>query len=209
MIVKVCGMRDPENIREIEQTGIDWMGFIFCASSPRFVSEIPGHLPRKVKRVGVFVNEGIEDILAVAARFELDYAQLHGTELPDFCRSLETRGLATIKAFPIAAAGDFQATVRYSGCCSYFLFDTQSPVYGGSGLKFDWRLLDHYSGDTPFLLSGGIGLDDVEKLRGIGNRRLAGFDLNSRFESAPGMKRADLIRKFVEQIKNTEYESHQ
>lgn len=201
MIVKVCGMRDPENIQDIEQTGIDWMGFIFYPASSRYVPKRPEYLPEKVKRVGVFVNESMEEILSIDDQFQLDYIQLHGNESPDFCRMLETRGFRTIKAFPIATVKDFQATVPYSGCCTYFLFDTKSPAHGGSGQKFDWGLLDSYRGNTPFLLSGGIEIEDVDKLKTINNKHLIGFDLNSRFESTPGIKRVDPVRKFVEQIK--------
>ena len=201
MIVKVCGMRDSENIRNIEQTGIDWMGFIFYPASPRYVSERPEYLPKKVKRVGVFVNENIKDILSLINQYKLNYIQLHGNESPDFCRTLETFGFQTIKAFSISTAEDFQATVPYSGCCTYFLFDTKSPAHGGSGQKFDWNLLNSYHGNTPFLLSGGIGVEDIDKLRTINNKHLIGFDLNSRFELTPGIKRVDLVRKFVEQIK--------
>lgn len=201
MIVKVCGMRDSENIRNIEHTGIDWMGFIFYPASPRYVPKRPEYLPKKVKRVGVFVNENIKEILSLTDIYELNYIQLHGDESPDFCNTLETRGFQTIKAFPIATAEDFQATVPYSGCCTYFLFDTKSPAHGGSGQKFDWNLLNSYHGNTPFLLSGGIGVEDIDKLRTINNKHLIGFDLNSRFELIPGIKRVDLVRKFVEQIK--------
>lgn len=201
MILKVCGMRDSENIRDIEQTGIDWMGFIFYSASSRYVPKRPEYLPKKVKRVGVFVDESMEEILSIADLFQLDYIQLHGHESPDFCHMLETRGLRTIKAFPIATAEDFQATIPYSGRCTYFLFDTKTPAHGGSGQKFDWGLLDSYRGNTPFLLSGGIGVEDTDKLKTINNKHLIGFDINSRFESTPGLKQVDTVRKFVEQIK--------
>ncbi len=201
MIVKVCGMRDSENIRNVEQTGIDWMGFIFYPASPRYVPKRPEYLPKKVKRVGVFVNESMEGILSIADLFQLDFIQLHGNESPDFCHMLEMLGFRTIKAFPIATAKDFQATVPYSGCCTYFLFDTKSPAHGGSGQKFDWGLLDSYRGNTPFLLSGGIGIEDIDRLKTINNKYFIGFDLNSRFESNPGLKQVDTVRKFVEQIK--------
>ena len=197
----MCGMRDSKNIRDIEQTGIDWMGFIFYPASLRYVPKRPEYLPEKVKRVGVFVNESMEEILSITDLFQLDYIQLHGYESPDFCRMLETRCLRTIKAFPIATAEDFQATVPYSGCCTYFLFDTKTPAHGGSGQKFDWGLLDSYRGNTPFLLSGGIGVEDIDKLKTINNKYLIGFDLNSRFESTPGLKQVDTVHKFVEQIK--------
>ena len=177
------------------------MGFIFYPASSRYVPKRPEYLPKKVKRVGVFVNESMEEILSIADLFQLDYIQLHGHESPDFCHMLETRGLRTIKAFPIATAEDFQATIPYSGRCTYFLFDTKTPAHGGSGQKFDWGLLDTYRGNTPFLLSGGIGVEDIDKLKTINNKHLIGFDLNSRFESTPGLKQVDTVRKFVEQIK--------
>lgn len=152
--IKVCGMTEAENIREVEQLGVDMIGFIFYPKSPRCLCELPDYLPVHAKRVGVFVNENKENILMYADRFALDYIQLHGDESPEYCRSLCNNGLHLIKAFSIAHPKDLAAVSAYKGLCDYYLFDTKTPQYGGSGNQFDWNLLLRYTGMTPFLLSG-------------------------------------------------------
>jgi len=245
-IVKVCGMRDAENIREVEQLNtelsivnsqfsIDMMGFIFWPKSSRYVSERPAYLPTKCRRVGVFVNADIDDVRRTAADYALDFIQLHGSESPDYIRTLRADsgidtsvdgGFATviIKAFNIATAADLEATKPYEGLVDYFLFDTKGKSVGGNGEKFDWTVLADYVGETPFLLSGGIGPDDAERVRAlisgracsrsseqtssICSRSIAAFshplcigiDLNSRFETAPAMKDVAALRRFLSQL---------
>ena len=167
MILKMCGMRDPENIRQLDRVGIDWMGFIFYPRSPRYVEKLPDFMPVHARRVGVFVDERPEETLAKAKEFGLDYLQLHGTESPEYCCRLRDSGLRIIKAFRIETANDLKAVAAYEGICSYFLFDAKTPAYGGSGKTFDWTVLDGYSGETPFLLSGGIGPEHFEQAPGI------------------------------------------
>ena len=133
MIFKVCGMRDPENIRRIDLSGADWMGFVFYPPSPRRVESLPAFMPEYARRVGVFVDEPVENIQVRAKEFGLNYLQLHGSESPDDCLRLQDRGLRVIKAFRIGTAGDLEATAAYEAACSYFLFDTKTPAYGGSG----------------------------------------------------------------------------
>lgn len=202
-VCKVCGMRDPDNIRAVEQLGIDWMGFIFWPGSSRYVSEPPAYLPTQAQRVGVFVDATLEDIRAHVRDYGLQLVQLHGHESPAFCRSLRSvcgDTIATIKAFSIATAADLEATQAYEGTVDYFLFDTRSPLPGGSGQQFDWSILDAYDGTTPFLLSGGIGPDDLDRLRAFHHPRLLGFDLNSRFESAPALKDLSLLTPFLKAL---------
>ena len=139
MIFKVCGMRDPENIRRIDLSGADWMGFVFYPPSPRRVERLPAFMPEYARRVGVFVDEPVENIQVRAKEFGLDYLQLHGSESPDDCLRLQNRGLRVIKAFRIGTAGDLEATAAYEAACSYFLFDTKTPAYGGSGKTFAKR----------------------------------------------------------------------
>ena len=201
-LVKVCGMRLSDNIREIEGLGVDMMGFIFYPRSPRYVSVIPDYLPTGAKRVGVFVDESREHVLSVAKKYKLDYIQLHGVENPAFCGAIKGRGYGIIKAFPISFGGDLALTGDYAGICDYFLFDTKSLLPGGSGEKFDWNLIGLYNGDTPFLLSGGIGPDDAEELKRLSFPQLAGFDLNSRFETVPAVKDPQKIAAFIEKTKN-------
>ena len=191
MIIKVCGMRDADNIREVEKLGIDWMGFIFWPKSSRYVSERPAYLPQKCKRVGVFVNATIDDIRQHIADYSLDIVQLHGHESTDSIRSLRSLcgdAISIIKAFNIATKEDLEATTPYAGLADYFLFDTKGPSVGGNGEKFDWSVLEVYNGDTPFLLSGGIGPDDTGRILDYHHPKCIGIDLNSRFEIEPGIK---------------------
>ena len=205
MILKVCGMRDPENIRQAAALGIDWMGFIFYAGSPRWVMAnrpVPVLDTSSLKRVGVFVNATPAEMMETAARFRLDYLQLHGDETPDDCHALQKRGYSLIKALSIASEDDLRQTAAYEGRVDYFLFDTKCKGHGGSGRQFDWSLLDAYTGETPFLLSGGIRPESVLAIRSIRHPRLAGLDLNSGFELAPGLKDIEKLKKFIHEIQN-------
>ena len=191
-------MRDAENIREVEALGIDLIGFIFWSKSSRYVSEKPDYLPTKCKRVGVFVDEDIEVVKKIAQDYALDYIQLHGNETPDYCALL--KGHKLIKAFNIATAEDFVKTKPYEGIVDYFLFDTKGKSVGGNGEKFDWSVLNDYHGTTPFILSGGIGPDDAERVRAFHHPQLAGIDLNSKFEDAPALKNIQKLKTFLEQL---------
>lgn len=198
-LIKVCGMREAENIREAEALGIDWMGFIFWPKSSRYVAERPTYLPTRCKRVGVFVDEQIEQVRHIAEDYALDIIQLHGNESPEYARTLGGRTL--IKAFNIATADDLSQTRPYEGLVDLFLFDTKGRAVGGNGEKFDWTVLNAYQGATPFLLSGGIGPDDAERIRAFRHPRCIGIDLNSRFEVSPAFKDVDLLREFVKNIR--------
>ena len=192
-------MRQAENIREAEALGIDWMGFIFWPKSSRYVAVRPTYLPTRCKRVGVFVDEQIEQVRHVAEDYALDIIQLHGNESPDYVRTLA--GHTLIKAFNIATADDLSQTRPYEGIADLFLFDTKGRTVGGNGEKFDWTVLNAYQGATPFLLSGGIGPDDAERIRAFRHPRCIGIDLNSRFEVSPAFKDVDLLREFVKNIR--------
>ena len=202
MIIKVCGMRDAENIREVEALGIDLMGFIFWPKSSRYVNERPAYLPTKCKRTGVFVDEDTETIKQVADDYALDIIQLHGHESPELIShlSLLTSHLSIIKAFSIATASDLEQTKGYEGLVDYFLFDTKGPSVGGNGVQFDWQVLDHYHGKTPFLLSGGIGPEDAERIQAFYHPQCIGIDLNSRFELSPGVKDINKLKTFLQKI---------
>lgn len=203
MIVKVCGMREPENIRAVERLDIDWMGFIFYERSSRFVEQCPAYLPH-TKRVGVFVDESIDRILEKRVVFGLQMVQLHGEESPDFCRTLRTEGIEVIKALPIASADDLQEADRYDSVCDYLLFDSKTEQRGGSGYRFDWNLLSQYVGSVPFLLSGGISETDADAIRNIRHPAFSGVDLNSRFEIAPAVKNVTCLDRFIRTLKNNQ-----
>ena len=202
MIIKVCGMRDGDNIREVEQLSIDWMGFIFYPKSSRYVSEVPAYLPTKCKRVGVFVDASTDETIKKIHDFSLDMIQLHGNESPEQISHLSplTNHLSIIKAFKIATAEDLKSTASYTGLADYFLFDTKGPSVGGNGEKFDWSVLSNYEGDTPFLLSGGIGPDDAERILDYHHPKCIGIDLNSQFELAPGLKDVTTLSRFLNKI---------
>jgi len=198
MIIKTCGMRDADNIRAVSELGIDWMGFIFWAPSSRYVSEKPTFLPTRQKRVGVFVDARIEEIRSKADEYALDLIQLHGSESPAFCERLKANSRQQlIKAFNIATQEDLEQTRPYEGLVDYFLFDTKAKMVGGNGTQFDWSVLSAYQGNTPFLLSGGIGPDDAEKVRNFHHPQLAGIDLNSRFELSPALKDIEKLKQFI------------
>lgn len=221
LIVKVCGMRDPQNIRQLATTGIDWMGMIFWPRSPRYVDMVhtpAGFLPdqatdtaaeatRRLKRVGVFVDESPQAIITHIVNFSLDAIQLHGHETPTLIRNLRATvkpdiqpKLTVIKAISVSGKADLERCHDYEDCVDYFLFDTKCTTMGGSGVQFDWHVLDTYQGSKPFLLSGGIGPADADRVRSFHHPMLAGIDLNSRFETAPGMKDIKAIRLFVAAI---------
>lgn len=193
-------MRDSENIRAIEQTKADLMGFIFHPKSPRFVASLPEYMPKKQKRVGVFINASLEQILAKAQKFSLEYIQLHGDEPPAFCSELKNRGLKVIRAQRIANADDIIRAESYN-MADLMIFDTKTELYGGSGKKFNWQLLENYKGCVPFLLSGGIRSDTFEEIKAFFHPQFAGIDLNSGFEISPALKDVGKLNNFIEKIK--------
>lgn len=199
MMIKVCGMRDAQNIRDVESLGVDWIGMIFWPKSKRYVAEVPSYLPGHLKKVGVFVDSTLDDILQHISDYQLDIIQLHGQESPDFAKALKPHTI--IKAFNIEKADDLLQTEKYEGIADYFLFDTKGKMVGGNGQKFDWSVLTAYQGKTPFLLSGGIGPEDVESVKSFRHPRCIGIDLNSRFESEPGFKDINQLKTFINNIR--------
>lgn len=207
LIVKVCGMRDGENIRRVEALAPDWMGFICWEGSRRHVPEVPDYLPVKCRRVGVFVNPSVEYVDTRIKELELDLVQLHGQETPGFCRAvkdlsnLKGHPVEIIKAFGIATGKPFPDTAAYEEACDFFLFDTQTPTVGGSGQTFDWNMLSGYQGNTPFLLSGGIGPDSLPPLKEFSHPYWAGVDLNSQFETSPARKDTEKLSAFLKALR--------
>lgn len=193
-------MRDAENIREVEALGIDLMGFIFWPKSSRYVSERPAYLPTNCKCVGVFVDEDIETVRRIADDYALEFIQLHGHESADYCAQL--KGLKLIKAISVSGQDDIATYKTYEGLVDYFLFDTKCPSVGGSGQQFDWSVLSAYDGNTPFLLSGGIGPDDTERVKASHHSKCVGIDLNSCFEIGPGLKDINKLKDFLNALNN-------
>ena len=218
-IVKVCGLRDSENIRQVAALGVDWIGMIFWEKSPRNVTMIPSHagiIPDRASlsplatnnsplKVGVFVDEMAQNIITRVVNFQLDLIQLHGHETPTLTRNLrrtlaDIRPVKVIKAISVSSRDDIAAYKDYADCVDYFLFDTKCPSVGGSGQQFDWSVLDAYDGEVPFLLSGGIGPDDAERVRNFHHPKCIGIDLNSKFETEPAMKDVAAIGKFLNEL---------
>ena len=201
--IKVCGIKFTQNREAVENLGVDLLGYIFYAPSKRFVGETPySNLFNSGKyKVGVFVDENAFKILALAKKFGFDFVQLHGKENPQTCQMLKKQGLKIIKAFPVDDNFDFDKVKPYEKVADYFLFDTKTSLHGGSGEKFNWDILNQYSGHKPFFLSGGIGPGDVKNILKINHPKLTGLDLNSRFEDEPGLKNIEKLRKFINEIR--------
>lgn len=197
-------MKYPENIIELCELPIHIMGLIFYEKSPRYAGELAIEqlckIHQAIQLVGVFVNEKLETILKTIQKYNLQMVQLHGMESPVLCKELKSKGIEVIKAFQIEDAGDLKKCIFYGNVCDYFLFDTKTPQYGGSGKKFDWQILSSYKGSTPFFLSGGIGPDDVEAINRLDIPQLYAIDVNSKFEIAPGLKDTSKLRRFISNL---------
>lgn len=198
-------MKYPENIIDLSKLTIDYMGLIFYSKSPRYVDGLDPEtldiLPRDIEKVGVFVNANIGYITECVEKYKLNLVQLHGSESVDFCNEIN-KSIHTIKAFSISEVSDFEKTKEYEGKCDYFLFDTKTPQYGGSGLKFDWNMLNSYKGNTPFFLSGGISAEDTELIKKVRHPLLYALDLNSKFEIEAGLKNTVLLKRFIKDLKD-------
>ena len=189
---KVCGMREQGNIQQVLELAPDFMGFIFYKKSPRYVGDHwqgPGsNFPVNTKKVGVFVNESLAQVKSIADRFQLDYIQLHGDETPEYCSVLSRQNRPIIKAVSINTQDDLLLIEEYNSSVKYILFDTPSEKYGGTGKVFDWSYLEEYDNKVPIFLSGGISVDNIQKIKHLSTLNLAVIDVNSRFEIAPGLK---------------------
>lgn len=200
-VVKVCGMRDPSNVGAVAALRPDLMGFIFYDRSPRCARdmspEVVRSLPEEVTPVGLFVNASQDEILDICHRFGFATVQLHGSESPEMCRALREKGLGVIKALGVGESMDWETVRPYEGAVDMLVLDTKCDSHGGSGRKFGWHLLDSYSLSIPYLLSGGIGPEDIEAVMEARYPQMAGVDLNSRFETAPGIKDAAALDAFI------------
>jgi phosphoribosylanthranilate isomerase len=199
-LVKVCCINRENNLKRISSLDIDMIGLNFYLGSKRFINNISITINPKVKRVGVFVNPSMYELLQYSEDTKLDYIQLHGDESPDFC--IEAKEICPIiKAFGIDEDFDFALLKEYD-MVEYFLFDTKVSTHGGSGTKFNWDKLNEYQGKIPFLLAGGIGPDDAETIKELKHPMFIGVDINSKFEIEPGLKHVPKVDQFVKELKN-------
>ena len=211
-------MRDADNIRDISALGVDMIGLIFYPPSPRYVQQfssgagiIPDYAPDKGKtplRVGVFVDDMPQNIVTRVYNYKLDYIQLHGNEPRETLENLRATidpdikpKVKIIKAISVSSAEDIKKYKEYVGAADLFLFDTKCKTVGGSGELFDWQVLQAYDGDVPFLLSGGIGPDDAERIKNFHHPKCIGIDLNSKFEIEPALKDVEKLKQFLVKVK--------
>ena len=203
--VKVCGMKYPENILEVAACGPDLMGFIFYEKSKRYVGEdfdpeLLKKLNPSIIKTGVFVNHSVEYIEDKIKKYDLSLLQLHGDESVEQCQALKTKGYKISKVFQVDKNFDFISTEPYKKYVDYFLFDTKSEGYGGTGKKFDWSLIKKVQIPKPFFLSGGIGPEEADELKVFNHPQLFAIDINSRFEIEPGVKNIPIVTEFIKKI---------
>ncbi|PWJ40103.1 phosphoribosylanthranilate isomerase [Sediminitomix flava] len=204
---KVCGMRETANIEAVLALEPDYMGFIFYPPSPRFVGDdldenlLKNDFPKSTKKVGVFVNASEAEIRQEIQKYALDVIQLHGSESPELCKAFQNE-VEVIKVFGLGKDDfDFSQLNEYENVVDFFLFDTQSKKHGGTGKTFDWNLLNEYQSKKPYFLSGGIAIDNVQKLEEINIPKAFALDVNSKFEITPAMKNVDLLAELKIEIK--------
>jgi len=213
MKIKVCGLRDAENIKAVTALGPDYIGLIRYEQSPRYVNNLDDAgldaLPEAILKTGVFVNESAENIQRLIANYSLNAIQLHGNESADFAAAFKNK-VVVLKAFGVDGNFDFKRLENYVGSVDFFLFDTKTAAHGGSGETFNWSILNDYDLDVPFFLSGGLSLNNLEEIKNIKHPQFFGVDLNSRFETSPGMKDIEKLKKafaIVKQYTNNEIRS--
>ncbi|HSZ25986.1 MAG TPA: phosphoribosylanthranilate isomerase [Cytophagaceae bacterium] len=207
MKIKVCGMKYSENIQELAQYKPDYLGFIFYEKSKRFVGDeldptVLKNLDDSIKKVGVFVNHSNDFIHEQVKKYNLDLLQLHGEESVAQCKELKQNGNTIIKVFQVDEAFDFATTESYKQYSDYFLFDTKSKDYGGTGIKFNWNILKRYDNEIPLFLSGGVDLKSIEEMNRLGFLNIHALDINSKFELAPATKDIKKVKLFIDHIKN-------
>lgn len=202
--LKICGLRQKENIEQVLELQPDYIGFIFYKKSKRYVEKFVDNFKLSTNsnalKTGVFVNASFDELQKTIKNYQLKAIQLHGEETPELCQKIKATGVEVIKVFSVDDDFYFEKTKPYEVHCDLFLFDTKGKLPGGNGYTFNWKILENYKGDTPFFLSGGIGLDSVESLKNFRHPKLYGIDVNSRFEIEPALKDVEKLRKFTHQI---------
>lgn len=208
MKIKICGLKAPENINSISLLEPDYIGFIFYEKSKRYVGKDfttqALHIGN-TKKTGVFVNESVDNVLNTIDKYHLDAVQLHGNESVSYCELLKKEHCILIKAFQMHAQFDFLSLNEYAPTCDYFLFDTQTENYGGSGNAFNWQLLKHYNLKIPFFLSGGLGPENVDTVLKFKHPMLYGLDFNSKLETSPGYKDVTTTQQIIKKIRGYEF----
>lgn len=204
MDLKICGMREPENIRDVASLRPQYLGFIFYPESPRFVGDdfkMP-LLDPSIKKVGVFVNAATESIVEKIAEHKLDLVQLHGHETVEQCEQLKAHNVLIIKAFSVADKFEVSHVKAYHKVADFFLFDTRGKYFGGNALRFDWNILNDYDQQTPFFLSGGLKPENIEEAKALKDMNIAALDVNSGVEVSPALKDIEKVRRVVSLLKN-------
>ncbi|UII26676.1 phosphoribosylanthranilate isomerase [Fulvivirga maritima] len=200
--LKVCGLRD--NIEEVIALKPDYVGFIFYDKSPRFVGDLdPGvlhNIPDSIKKIGVFVNEDLEEVLHKVKTYQLDLVQLHGYETVEYCAKLKEEGVQVIKVFSGNNDLDWMEFKVYEEAVDYFLFDTRTEKLGGTGKSFDWSRLEKVHLTKPVFISGGVDLENVEKVSEIKEVHIHAVDVNSKFEISPGLKNINLLQQLKDKM---------
>ncbi len=194
------------NPREVEALQPDYMGFIFWEKSPRYLENGIPSISRKIKKVGVFVNASVEDILQKVSSYGLQMVQLHGKETPELCAQIKNLGIGVIKVFGVDEDFNFSILQAYEEVCDFYLFDTKGKLPGGNGYVFDWEVLEDYPSTKPFFLSGGIGMENIDEVLTFLYRPESKYcyalDINSRFEIKPGLKDIEKIKEFKKRVKD-------
>lgn len=201
--IKVCGMNHQQNVDDLVELGVDYLGNIFFDKSPRSISQSGIKLSvNPAKKVGVFVKESIEAIKTKMIEHRFDVIQLHGVSSNDICKSLKTLGVEVWRVFPITDDFDFSELENFPDA-DFFLFDTKTDKHGGSGKKFDWSLLNSIDKQSPkkYFLAGGIGPGDAQEIKSLNLKNLIGLDLNSKFEIEPGLKDVGLLKEFLNELR--------
>ena len=205
--IKVCGMKYPDNISALSDIKPDYMGFIFYPPSKRFIgldfqkSDL-NVIDKEINKTAVFVNAHLHEVVEFGNLYGFKFIQLHGSETPEFCEQLREQGFKIIKAFGIDEDFDFKTIESYVNSVDFFLFDTKTKEYGGSGQVFNWQVLDNYHLEKPFLLSGGLSLDNLASIKKIENPYFYGVDLNSKFEIEPGLKDIEKLELAFKILRN-------
>ncbi|MEZ5008646.1 MAG: phosphoribosylanthranilate isomerase [Chitinophagales bacterium] len=213
MKIKICGIKYKDNLEQIIPLNPDYLGFIFYPKSSRYMKETLAvadvkSIPNQIKKVGVFVNESVPELLKAIKEYDLNAVQLHGDEPPEYLADVSNiftslnMKVDIIKAFGIDENFELQKLNDYKQYCNFFLFDTKTPKYGGSGQKFNWQLLAKYDNEIPLLISGGIDVEDLEDIAKLKHLNIEVIDMNSKLEIEPGRKNINRVEQAIQIVKN-------
>ncbi|WP_242135764.1 phosphoribosylanthranilate isomerase [Aestuariivivens marinum] len=210
MKLKICGMKYPDNIKQVTTLQPDYLGFIFYDKSARFFNDNIPEVSNTIKKVGVFVDAHLKEVINIVNKYNLQVVQLHGSESPEYCGKLRhnkiiiSSGIEIIKVFSIKDEFNFEALKPYETVCDYYLFDTKGKLPGGNGYTFNWDVLNQYPSTKPFFLSGGIGIDQINDIKSFQQSKASYYcfalDVNSKFEIKPGLKDIELLKEFKQHL---------